>query len=301
MKDENSINGLNKEGKYDMIDKLQYSNQNHSTCIREKNGVTWLTFPLLEKARLIHGFTTRLGGVSKGDCTSMNLSFTRGDREEDVRENYRIIGEALGINMNRAVLSHQVHKTEIYIVQKEDEGRGVNPEKEKLFEIDGLMTKEKGIPLVTFFADCVPLLFFDPIEKVIAASHSGWRGTVEKIGAKTVEKLEKEMGCRRENILAVIGPSICQECYEVSEDVAKEFENAFSREEYEEMILDKKNGKYQLDLWKANECILLAAGIKKENLAVTDLCTCCNPEFLFSHRASHGKRGNLSAILCLAE
>lgn len=284
-----------------MKEGFHYSNENQSTCIREKNGVTYLTFPLLEKKGLIHGFTTRLGGVSQGDCSSMNLSFTRGDREEDVRENYRLIGDALHIDMEKAVLSHQVHKTEIHLVQKEDWGRGLNPDKEPLFEIDGLMTKEKGVPLVTFYADCVPLLFYDPKAKVIASSHSGWRGTVAKIGAKTVEMMEKEMGCCREDILAVVGPSICQDCYEVSEDVAKEFENIFSREQYEEMILDKKNGKYQLNLWKANEFILLEAGIRKENLAVTDLCTCCNPEFLFSHRASHGKRGNLSAILCLTE
>ena len=113
--------------------------------------------------------------------------------------------------------------------------------------------------------------------------------------------MEQEFGCKPEDILAVIGPSICQDCYEVSEDVAKEFEKVFTREEYEEMILDKKNGKYQLDLWKANEYILLGSGIRKEHLAVTDLCTCCNPEFLFSHRASHGRRGNVSAILCLVK
>ena len=284
-----------------MEEQIRYANENHSTCIREKNGVTYLTFPLLERAGLIHGFTTRLGGVSTGDCASMNLSFTRGDREEDVRENYKRIGQALGIDMSKAVLSHQVHKTEIFVAGKEDQGRGVDPSQERLFEIDGLMTKEEGIPLVTFFADCVPLLFYDPKKKVISSSHSGWRGTVEKIGAKTVKKMEQEFGCKPEDILAVIGPSICQDCYEVSEDVAKEFERVFTREEYEEMILDKKNGKYQLDLWKANEDILLGSGIEKKHLAVTDLCTCCNPEFLFSHRASHGRRGNLSAILCLVK
>lgn len=283
-----------------MNKKIQYSNKNHSTCIKEHKGVTYLTFPLLEKEGLICAFTTRLGGVSKAHCSTMNLSFTRGDDEAAVRENYRLMGEALGIDMNQAVLSHQVHKTEIYVVTEEDKGRGLVEGKERLFEIDGLMTSEKGIPLVTFFADCVPLMFYDPVKRVIASSHSGWRGTVEKIGAKTVAMMEEKMGCKREDILAVVGPSICQDCYEVSEDVAVAFERAFKREQYEQMIIDKKNGKYQLDLWKANECILLDAGILREHLAVTDLCTCCNPEFLFSHRASHGNRGNLSAIMCLS-
>jgi len=278
---------------------LHYANDNRSTRIRTEKGVTYLSFPLLEREGLVCAFTTRLGGVSKGDCTSMNLSFTRGDLEEDVRTNYRLLGESLGIDMNQAVLSHQVHKTDIHIVTEEDRGRGLFPAKSPLFEIDGLMTNRRGIPLVTFFADCVPLLFYDPVKRVIATSHSGWKGTVGRIGEKTVAMMEQKMGCRRENILAVIGPSICQACYEVSADVALQFEDVFSREQYEEMMIEKENGKFQLDLWKANEFILLDAGIRPENLAVTDLCTCCNPEFLFSHRASHGKRGNLSVILCL--
>lgn len=278
---------------------FHYTNDNRSTRIRTVKGVTYVSFPLLEREGVVCAFTTRLGGVSKGDCTSMNLSFTRGDAEEDVRENYRRIGECLGIDMDQAVLSHQVHKTDLYMVTEEDKGRGILPGKERLFEIDGLMTREKGIPLVTFFADCVPLIFYDPVKRVIATSHSGWKGTVGKIGAKTVEAMEEKMGCRREDILAVIGPSICQNCYEVSEDVALQFEAAFTGEQYEKMIIKKANGKYQLDLWKANEYILMDAGIKKEHLAVTDLCTCCNPDFFFSHRASQGKRGNLSVILCL--
>ena len=278
---------------------LTFANDNRSTTIKTVKGVTYLSFSLLEKEGVVCAFTTRLGGVSKGDCSSMNLSFTRGDAEEDVRENYRRLGESLGIDMNQAVLSHQVHKTDIHIVTEEDKGRGLFPEKSPLFEIDGLMTDRRGIPLVTFFADCVPLMFYDPVKKVIAASHSGWKGTVGRIGEKTVAMMEQKMGCKREDILAVIGPSICQDCYEVSEDVAQQFENVFTREQYEEMIIEKENGKYQLDLWKANEFILLDAGIRREHLAVTDLCTCCNPEFLFSHRASQGRRGNLSAILCL--
>ncbi len=279
--------------------KLHYTNDNGSTKIITEKGVTYLTFPLLEQVGLVCAFTTRLGGVSTGDCTSMNLSFARGDVEADVRENYRRVGESLGIDMNRSVLSHQVHKTDIYIVTEEDAGRGILPDKERLFEIDGLMTREKGIPLITFFADCVPLIFYDPVQRVIATSHSGWKGTVGRIGEKTVAMMEEKMGCQRKDILAVIGPSICQNCYEVSEDVAVQFEQAFSREQYKEMIIEKDNGKYQLDLWKANECILREAGILEEHLSVTDLCTCCNPEYLFSHRASHGKRGNLSVIMCL--
>ena len=134
---------------------------------------------------------------------------------------------------------------------------------------------------------------------VIGLSHSGWRGTVAKIGKATVEKMKEEYGCHPEDILAAIGPSICQDCYEVSEDVIEEFKTAFAGEYQERLYYKKKNGKYQLNLWETNRLIFLEAGIPEANISMPGICTCCNPEFLFSHRASHGKRGNLAAFLGL--
>ena len=165
--------------------------------------------------------------------------------------------------------------------------------------MDGLATNVKGVPLYTGYADCVPLFFYDPKEEVIGLAHSGWRGTVGRIGAKMVKFLETEYGSRKENLLAAIGPSICRDCYEVSEDVALEFFRELKGHSKEEFLDQKENGKYQLDLWKANEIILLEAGILPEHLDITDICTCCNPDLLFSHRASHGKRGNLGAFMVL--
>lgn len=141
--------------------------------------------------------------------------------------------------------------------------------------------------------------FYDPVEKAAALAHSGWRGTVGRIGAKMVQFLENEYGSKKENIIAAIGPSICRSCYEVSEDVADEFKKELTGHDAKEFLDDKGNGKYQLDLWKANEIILTEAGIRPENLDITDICTCCNPDLLFSHRASHGKRGNLAAFIVL--
>ena len=265
----------------------------------EKNGVCYLTYPLLEQTGVVkHAFSTRLGGVSKGVCSTMNLSFSRGDREEDVRENFRRMADILNIEEKDFVFSKQTHTTNVRVVTAEDRGKGLVKQLD-YDDIDGLVTNVSGICLSTFYADCVPLFFVDPVKKAIGLSHSGWRGTVGKIGAKTVQKMREEYGSNPKDIFAAIGPSICQECYEVSEDVIDEFKKAFAERYWKDLFYRKENGKYQLNLWKANEYILLEAGIEKEHMAVTNVCTCCNSELLFSHRASAGKRGNLAAFLVI--
>lgn len=274
-----------------------YANKNHSTIINEKNGVVYLTFPKLAAAGVRHGFSTRMGGVSKGYLGTMNLSFTRGDREENVRENFRRIADAIGFREEQLVFSAQVHETKIRKVTAANRGEGIT--KETAPGIDGLATDEADVPLYTSYADCVPLLFYDPQKKVVAMAHSGWRGTAARIGAKMVHFMEKEYGSRAENIIAAVGPSICRKCYEVSEDVAQAFREAFRPEQFPLLFDEKGQGKYQLDLWEANRIVLTEAGILPEHLDVTDLCTCCNHDKLFSHRASHGKRGNMGCFMCL--
>ena len=179
----------------------------------------------------------------------------------------------------------------------EDAGNGLTRERE-FHDTDGLITDVPGLVLSTFYADCVPLYFVDPVHCAIGLSHSGWRGTVNRMGKATIEAMRREYGSRPEELRCAIGPSICQDCYEVSGDVAVEFERAFAGHGHE-ILIAKENGKYQLDLWKANEIVLLDAGVLPEHIEITDICTCCNPDLLFSHRASHGKRGNLGAFLCL--
>ena len=167
--------------------------------------------------------------------------------------------------------------------------------------MDGLLTDEPGVYLATFFADCVPLYFVDTKRKAIALAHSGWRGTVARMGQCVVEKMREAYGTDPSDLVAAVGPSICQARYEVSGDVAGAFAAAFAKPGQErEILLDKGGGKYQLDLWRANEIVLTEAGIPETNIQVTDLCTCHNDRYLFSHRASHGKRGNLGAFLGLA-
>ena len=189
-------------------------------------------------------------------------------------------------------------------------------------ETDGMITNVPGICLVTFYADCVPLYFVDPVHEVIGLAHSGWRGTVGQIGAQMIKQMRDHFGTRPEDIVAAIGPSICRECYEVSEDVAEVFMNleqkkksairiladsgiyiGLSEDSSADKIVTAGNvsGKYQLDLWLANAAILVDAGICPNKLSITDVCTCHNPEYLFSHRASQGKRGGLCAFLMLKE
>lgn len=261
--------------------------------------VPYLYFKNIDHTNLVnHGFSTRLGGVSKEHLSSMNLSFTRGDEEENVFENYRRITEAMDVEYDKLVLSHQTHTTNIKVVTKEDMGKGLTREK-GYTDVDGLITNEPGITLVTFYADCVPLLFVDPVHKAIGSSHSGWRGTVNKMGKETVERMNQEYGTNPQDIVAAIGPSICMDCYEVSKEVIDEFAKNFETDIMEDICYKKENGKYQLDLWKANKYVLLEAGIQEKNIAVTNICTCCNSNLLFSHRASHGMRGNMAALIGL--
>lgn len=281
--------------------KWKQSESNHMQ-VGQREDVVYLTYPALDKTGIVkHGFSTRLGGVSEGIFSSMNLSFSRGDNADLVMENYRRIADALQIDIAWIVTSDQTHTTNVRVVTEKDAGKGIiKPRDYK--DVDGMVTNIPGLVLATFYADCVPLYFVDPVRRAIGLSHSGWRGTVNKIGKVTVEAMTREYGSNPADIITAIGPSICQDCYEVSEDVAEAFASVFPPEE----ILKKGRmtgggQKYQLDLWRANELVLLETGISKGHISRPGICTCCNPEFLFSHRASHGQRGNLGAFLALMQ
>jgi len=266
-----------------------------------RDGVTWLSFPALEETGLVsHAFSTRMGGVSTGDYATMNFSFTRGDDPEAVRENYRRMAKALGVDVNRMVLTWQTHTTNVRVVSGADEGKGIVKDRDYR-DVDGLITNRPGVTLVTFFADCVPLYFVDTKNKAIGLSHSGWRGTVKRMGKATLEAMNREFQTEPSDVIACIGPSICQDCYEVGPEVVEEFAAAFKEEQHDWLFYKKPNGKYQLNLWEANRLILMEAGIPASQIFVTDICTHCNPDLLFSHRTAAEKRGNLCAFLCLKE
>ena len=282
----------------DMSLGLVYKDKRHVFDEIEKDTPV-LVYPMFEETGSVrHGFSTRLGGVSEGYFSSLNLSFDRGDKKEAVMENFRRIARTLGVQCEDMVLSRQTHTTNVRVVTEEDKGKGITREWDYT-DVDGLVTDVPGICLVTSFADCVPLYFFAPVRKAIGLAHSGWRGTVGKIGKKTVELMSEKFGSDPADILAAVGPSVCMDCYEVSSDVADRFRESFDEKTWGDLFCEKPDGKYQLDLWRANQLIFRESGIREEHIAVTNVCTHCNSRILYSHRASGDKRGNLCAFLAL--
>ncbi|MBQ7506839.1 MAG: peptidoglycan editing factor PgeF [Lachnospiraceae bacterium] len=263
-------------------------------------GLPALVFPELAAFPFVsHLFTTRQGGVSEGEFSSLNLSFTRGDKEEAVIENFRRVANALSVTLDRFVFTDQTHGTVVGHVTKEDAGKGLTREKD--YEgVDALITDTPGLVLSAFFADCVPLFFVDPVHKAIGLAHAGWRGTVGRIGEAVVREMEYAFGTDPQDIHAAIGPSICQSCFEVDADVALQFREAFMRDE-RAVIRRKNDEKYEIDLWYANEIVLTDAGVPFDQITVGALCTSCRKNLLFSHRATKGRRGNLGAFLMIRE
>lgn len=301
---------------------IRYGNGNHATCRlnydKENQEMAYFTFAGLEQTGIVeHFFSTRYGGVSSDYLSSFNFSFTQGDTKENVLENFRRAAIHLGMTCNDIVCTQQTHTTNVRKVTAADKGKGVVCERDYT-DVDGLITNENGIILAAFYADCVPLFLVDPVNRAIGLAHSGWRGTVDKMGKVMLEKMSAEYGTKPKDVHAAIAPSICQNCYEVSADVALAFAEAFTKDDtkareylvrYQQdttqkdidncLMYQKENGKYQLNLWYANFRVFRDAGVPDEKIEVTDVCTCCNPKLLFSHRASKGKRGNLGAFLML--
>lgn len=260
--------------------------------------VPYLVIPAFEATgKVKHGFSTRLGGVSQGEFSTMNLGPTRGDDPEAVLENYRRICGAIGVDWQSVVLSHQTHTDNIRRVTVADAGKGLLLPRD-YDDVDGLITTEKGLTLVTFFADCVPLIFLDPVKEVLCSVHSGWRGTVAKIGAKAITRMVEEYGCRPEDILAAVGPCIGPCHYEVDEPCAMEFQKSFP-EDFELIAEELGEGKYLLDLPLANVAQFLDCGIPDGNITLAEACTYCDEELFYSHRRMGEKRGNLAMLIQL--
>ncbi len=263
--------------------------------LNKKGDLLYITFPRLEGCGAVrHLFSTRVGGVSRGQYSTLNTSFSNGDDFALVEENYRRLCDAVKIDISHLVLSRQTHTNNVRIVTKSDCGIGYT--RPSFCDVDGLITAERGVALVTQYADCTPLLFCDPVKRVCATSHAGWRGTVTQIGRVTVDKMVNEFGCKREDIIAAIGPCICENCYEVDTPVYEAFKNSgINLEGVFKAGKDKEH--FMLNLVNANKNILLSAGVLEKNIDISDICTCCNSEYLHSHRATGGKRGNLAAII----
>lgn len=274
----------------------------HSKTMTLNNSdtVPYLTYNSLSEIKFInHAFSTRLGGVSKGEFTSMNMAFNRGDNPESVTENYKRICKSAGFDFDSLTASAQDHNTFVRAVTSENKGTGIYKPRD-LQSVDALITNEKGVTLVTYYADCTPLFFVDTKQKAIGLAHAGWRGTVGRIGEKVVKKMTERYGTNPADIVAAIGPAISVCCYEVDKPCADNF-NTLDDLDSSRFVFQKENGKYMIDLLETNRQILVSAGIKNENITVSDVCTNCNNELLWSHRATKGKRGTMSAFMCIVD
>lgn len=271
----------------------------NSTSVIEKNGVIWIEHNNLKKLSGVkHAYSTRIGGVSTGACASMNFRNCELDSNENTKRNMEIFCSAAGFDINKIVATHQTHTINVEIVTKDDVPKGAMFDSQ-YSDVDGLVTNVAGAVLVASSADCILLYFYDPVKKAVGICHAGWKGTLGKIGKVTVDKMIAAYGSNPQDIIAAVGPGICADCYEVSTELRDEFIKTWDIETVREIFTDGREGHFQLDLWKANECVLLQAGIKKENISITDICTKCNCDKLFSHRVQGNMRGNQCGfIMC---
>ena len=274
-----------------------------TTELAESNGVVWIRHkPLMSVPWIIHAFSTRIGGVSPLPFGEMNLSYKLGDKTELVCENFRIFGKAVGIPVNDMIYSDQVHSTNVLCVSSKEKGMGIIRDRD-FSDIDGLITDEAGVCLVTSHADCVPLYFVDTAKRVIALSHAGWKGTVGNICRNTVEAMKEYYGTDPADITACIGTSICRDCYEIGSEVADEFKKLFSAEQTGRILQHVKGNedKYLLDLAETNRIQMINSGISIDQIYMPDLCTSCNTSWLHSHRKTGGKRGGMCAFLMIKD
>ena len=269
------------------------------TDIVADNGVRYIRS---DNLRSLHGFSTRVGGVSREEHTrGLNLAFGRGDERECVLQNLELFADAVGFDESRIVSVSQIHSADVRVVDERDAGQGYFGEER--FACDGYVTNTSGITLGIKTADCVPILMEGSDEAgnilAVGAIHAGWRGTVGKISLECVKKLSA-FGISPENIRACIGPAICGECYSVREDFYNAVRAALGEKDTERFVTPaSESGVWNCDLRKMNRELLQRAGLRSENIEVSSECTCCSPEKYFSHRYTRGKRGTMLSVISM--
>ena len=262
----------------------------------EAGALVWLTAPSLAVPGAVHGFSTRLGGVSQPPFDTLNLSFGRGDDPAKVRENFGIFCAAIGAETERMVCARQVHGDAVRTVTADDAGKGFSRVRD--YEADGLITDEPDLPLVIFTADCIPVLLFDPVRRAVGACHCGWRGTALGIAARTVERMVAVYGTDPADLRCAVGPGISRCCFETDGDVPEAMRASLGAEA-EPLVDDHGNGKFHVDLKGINRLWLLRAGVRPENISVSNACTAHNLDAFFSHRRMGPARGSLASVIQL--
>lgn len=268
----------------------------HQTMRRVQHGdMIYYTCEALAPVR--HAFTTKCGGVSQGDCAGLNLGFTRGDCNEHVLQNYQIMAQALHIPYQNITMTHQVHEDTVQVVDAHTAGTGlVHPMQ---WDADALITACAQVPLVGYYADCVVALFYDLHTHTCGVCHAGWRGTSIDIMGKTVHAMQQQFHANAHDIIAVLGPSICGECFETDADVPAAMRATMGS--IVEPFITTRGEKYHMDLRQINAMLLQRAGLTQEHIIDSGICTCCQSDVFWSHRATNGKRGVQGAMICLTD
>ena len=262
------------------------------SVISKKNGD--MEFLSAEGIGVPHAFTTRLGGVSEGQFSSLNLGMHRGDNPQNVQKNYAVLAKALDFNLDKLVLTRQIHSDIVRTVTQKD---ALGLDHREYPECDALITGEPGVALGVFTADCTPILFHDPVTGAVGAAHAGWRGTAADIAGKTVLAMVREFGCRPENIRAAIGPNIGFCCFETDGDVPAALEETFGKQVW--AYVRPQQDKYYVNLKEINALALRRVGVK--NIEISEACTMCEHDRFWSHRYTRGNRGSQGAIIVCKE
>ena len=278
---------------------INVNNNNSTIKLNYYKNIPYLSFGKLDQYNNIkHLFTTRLGGHSEGIFSTMNFAFNTGDNKNNVLNNFIDISNILNTSINNFYHAYQNHTSNVKVVTENDKGKGVVRDIDS-GEYDSFVTNCKDLVLYVAVADCVPIYIYDHVNDAIGIVHAGWRGTNKNIIRETLQTMNKYYGSEPSNIVACIGPSICKDCYEVSDDLYDEFKSNYSNDYIDSIFIKNNKGKYNLDLWMANKLNLLNEGVMESNIDITNICTYNNPDILFSHRRLGNKRGNMAAFIMI--
>jgi YfiH family protein len=258
-------------------------------AFQQRADIRILTFDSLSETGVTHAIFTRYGGTSPKPWESLNVGATVGDDYQRVVQNRNRAFDALGRSPSTLYDVWQVHSADVVTT---DQPRSLDEPHKKA---DVILTANPEVTLFMRFADCVPILFHDPIRKVVGIAHAGWRGTVQKTALAAVLAMQAKYGSRPEDIMAALGPSICMDHYDIGDEVADQIRNVFGKDSRE--FLSSNNGVNKFDLWNANHYILERAGIR--NIEISRICTACNIKDWYSHRAENGRTGRFGVLIAI--
>lgn len=256
-------------------------------------------FSVFPQDKVIHAVSTRFCGVSSAPFDGLNLALHVGDNETAVLKNRRLFSAGLGLEPSYITTCQQVHGNKVACITKENIGAGAFSLNDTIKDTDALITNLQGAALTLFFADCTPIMLYDPVHHAVGAAHGGWRGTAGEISLHTLEMMHEQFGTNPADCLASVGPNIGPCCYEIGDEVAQIFKNLYEKDSSLILRRDETSQKYHLDLQKANVLTLQKAGLKAQNIDTADTCTACNSGIFFSYRADRGKTGRIACIIAL--